>query len=96
MSRSSKKGPFYDEKLLKKVIVQKQKNDREPIKTWSRACTILPEFVDHTFLVHNGKIFHRVSVREEMVGHKLGEFSLTRTFRAHAKKDKPGPVGGKA
>lgn len=88
MSRSSKKGPYYDEKLLKKVLAQQKSGDREPIKTWSRACTILPEFVEHTFLVHNGKIFHRVLVREEMVGHKLGEFSITRTFRAHARKDK--------
>ena len=88
MSRSSKKGPFYDEKLLKKVMKQKEVGKIEPIKTWSRACTILPEFVDHVFMVHSGKIFQRVAVREEMVGHKLGEFSLSRTFRSHTKKDK--------
>ncbi len=88
MSRSSKKGPYYDEKLLKKVMKQKEIGSREPIKTWCRACTILPEFVDHTFLVHNGKLFLKVVVREDMVGHKLGEFSLTRTFRGHTKKEK--------
>jgi small subunit ribosomal protein S19 len=92
MSRSSKKGPYYDEKLLKKVMKQKEVGSREPIKTWARACTILPEFVDHTFLVHNGKVFLKVAVREDMVGHKLGEFSLTRTFRGHTKKEKV--VGG--
>lgn len=88
MSRSSKKGPYYSEKLLKKVLKQKESPNREPIKTWARACTILPEFVDHTFLVHNGKVFNKVVVREEMVGHKLGEFSLTRNFRSHTKKEK--------
>ncbi len=95
MSRSSKKGPYFDEKLLKKTLKQKESTNREPIKTWSRACTILPEFVDHTFLVHNGKIFFKVLVREEMVGHKLGEFALTRTFRSHSKKEKVGKVPGK-
>lgn len=88
MSRSSKKGPFYSEKLLKKVNKQKESNNREPIKTWERACTILPEFVDHTFLIHNGKTFQKLTVREEMVGHKLGEFALTRNFRGHTKKEK--------
>lgn len=88
MSRSSKKGPYYSEKLLKKVAKQKESGSREPIKTWDRACTVLPEFVDHAFLVHNGKIFQKVSVREEMVGHKLGEFVPTRTFRGHTKKEK--------
>lgn len=88
MSRSSKKGPYYDEKLLKKVLKQKESGDREPVKTWARACTILPEFVDHTFLVHNGKVFQKVYIREEMVGHKLGEFSLTRTFKGHTRKEK--------
>jgi len=95
MSRSSKKGPYYDPKLLQKVMKQKESNNREPIKTWSRACTILPEFVDHAFAIHNGKSFQRVVIREEMVGHKLGEFALTRTFRSHAKKEKAtGPSGG--
>lgn len=86
MSRSSKKGPYYCEKLLKKVIKQKEASRIEPIKTWCRSCTILPEFVEHVFMVHNGKVFNRVLVRDEMVGHKLGEFSLTRNFRGHVKK----------
>lgn len=88
MSRSSKKGPYYDEKLLKKIMKQKETGDREPIKTWARACTILPEFVDHAFMVHTGKAFLKVAVREEMVGHKLGEFAATRSFKSHAKKEK--------
>ena len=86
MSRSSKKGPYYDERLLGKVLKQKEAGKNEPIKTWSRSCTILPEFVEHVFMVHNGKNFIKVAVREEMVGHKLGEFSLTRTFRSHIAK----------
>jgi small subunit ribosomal protein S19 len=84
MSRSMKKGPYVDEKLLAKVNKQKSLGAREPIKTWARACTITPDFVGHTFLVHNGKMHLRVYVSEEMVGHKLGEFSLTRVFRAHS------------
>lgn len=84
MSRSLKKGPFIDPKLYKKVKSQKETGGREPIKTWARACTIVPEFVGHTFLVHNGKVFNNVLVTEDMVGHKLGEFSLTRTFRGHS------------
>jgi len=90
MARSLKKGPYVDEKLFRKVMKQKETGDREPIKTWARDCTIVPEFVGHTFAVHNGKIFHKVFVTEEMVGHKLGEFSPTRTFRGHteAKKGK--------
>lgn len=88
MSRSSKKGPYFSEKLLKKVMVQKESDNREPIKTWCRSCTILPEFVDHNFLVHNGKTFIKVAIREEMVGHKLGEFALSRNFRSHTKKEK--------
>jgi len=83
MSRSMKKGPFVDEKLLKKVQRQKDQGGREPIKTWARACVIVPDFVGHTFLVHNGKQHLRVYATEEMVGHKLGEFSPTRMFRAH-------------
>ena len=90
MSRSSKKGPYYNEKLLKKVLKQKEIGSREPIKTWARACTILPEFVDHVFLVHNGKNFQKVVVREEMVGHKLGEFAPTRIFRGHTKRERRG------
>lgn len=88
MSRSSKKGPFYSEKLLKKVLKQIEANSEEPIKTWARSCTILPEFVNQTFLVHNGKNFIKVLVREEMVGHKLGEFALTRSFKSHVGKGK--------
>jgi len=84
MSRSLKKGPYVDEKLLKKVLAQKQSGDRQPIKTWARSCTLIPDFVGHVFLVHNGRSFDEVYVTEEMVGHKLGEFALTRTFRGHA------------
>ena len=85
MSRSSKKGPFVDPKLLQKVVKQKGSGDKTPIKTWSRACTISPDFVGHTFLVHQGKNFVEVFVNESMVGHKLGEFAPTRTFRGHGK-----------
>ena len=85
MSRSSKKGPFIDEKLMKKIMKQKETGDRAGIKTWKRACQIPPEFVGHTFLVHNGKHFITVSVTEEMVGQRLGEFSHTRLFRGHGK-----------
>jgi len=85
MSRSSKKGPYIDPKLLKKVHVQKATGDKTPIKTWSRACVISPDFVGHTFLVHQGKNFIEVFATEAMVGHKLGEFSPTRTFRGHGK-----------
>ena len=84
MGRSAKKGVFVDEKLLKKVRVARDTNDRRPIKTWSRRSTITPDFVGLTFAVHNGKIFHNVFVTENMVGHKLGEFSVTRTFRKHS------------
>lgn len=84
MGRSVKKGPYIQEKLVKKVQRQKQQNDRSPIRTWARASTIPPDFVGHTFEVHNGKMFMRVFVTEEMVGHKLGEFSPTRTFRGHS------------
>lgn len=82
MTRSSKKGPYVDEKLLKKV---KRVKKGEPIKTWARASQIPPEFVGHTFLVHNGRIFKEVFITEAMVGHRLGEFSPTRTFRGHGK-----------
>jgi small subunit ribosomal protein S19 len=83
MSRSRKKGPYIDEKLLHKVLKQKETNSKEPIKTWARRCTITPDFVNHTFLIHNGKDFIKLFVTEEMVGHKLGEFSPTRIFRGH-------------
>ena len=85
MSRSSKKGPFIDPTLLGKVTKHKQSGDKSPIKTWSRACTIAPDFVGHTFMVHQGKNFVEVFVSEMMVGHNLGEFAPTRTFRGHGK-----------
>lgn len=84
MSRSLKKGPFVEEKLFRKVMVAKQTGSRAPIRTWSRRCTVVPEFIGMTFEVHNGKIFNKVFITEEMVGHKLGEFSPTRTFKGHA------------
>jgi small subunit ribosomal protein S19 len=83
MARSLKKGPFVDEKLFAKVQKAKERNDRSLIRTWSRRCTIVPEFIGMNFEVHNGKTFHKVLVSEDMVGHKLGEFSLTRNFRGH-------------
>lgn len=85
MSRSNKKGPYIDEKLLKKVTRQKESADRSPLKTWARGCQIPPEFVGHTFAVHNGKIFKDVFVTEAMVGHRLGEFSPTRVFHGHGR-----------
>jgi small subunit ribosomal protein S19 len=88
MARSSKKGPYIDEKLLKKVIKQKQTGQRVPIKTWARDSQIPPEFVGHRFAVHNGHKFIEVFVTEAMVGHRLGEFAPTRTFRGHGKVTK--------
>lgn len=84
MSRSSKKGPYVDQKLLKKVMAQKP-GKKVPIKTWARASQIPPEFVGHTFQVHNGRNFIDVFVTEAMVGHRLGEFAATRTFRGHGR-----------
>ncbi len=86
MSRSLKKGPFVDEKLYRKVQNLNAASRHAPIKTWARACTIVPEFVGHTFQVHNGRMFIDVFCTEDMVGHKLGEFSLTRMFRGHTNK----------
>jgi small subunit ribosomal protein S19 len=83
MSRSLKKGPYVDLKLYRKVEKLNQQDRHEPIKTWARSCTIVPEFVGHTFMVHNGKSHLPVLVTEDMVGHKLGEFALTRVFRSH-------------
>ncbi len=83
MARSLKKGPFVDAKLFGKVEKAKDRNERAPIRTWARRCTIVPEFIGMTFEVHNGKMFHKVFVTEDMVGHKLGEFSVTRNFRGH-------------
>ena len=86
MSRSIKKGPYVEESLALKVAALNQQNDKRVIKTWSRASTILPEFVGHTFAVHNGNKFIPVYVTENMVGHKLGEFAPTRLFRGHSGK----------
>jgi small subunit ribosomal protein S19 len=86
MSRSLKKGPYVEESLFLKVKKQQQDGNHEPIKTWARRCTIVPEFVGSTFMVHNGKTFNKVYVSEDMVGHKLGEFSPTRIFRGHSGK----------
>ncbi|MFA5932762.1 MAG: 30S ribosomal protein S19 [Microgenomates group bacterium] len=86
MSRSLKKGPYIDKKLLEKIMKQKDGGKKDPIKTWARASQISPDFVGHTFLVHNGKNFISVFISESMVGHRLGEFSPTRTFRSHGKK----------
>lgn len=88
MSRSTKKGPYVDEKLLAKTLRLKQMGSNDPVRTWARACTIIPDFVGHTFMVHNGKNFVRVFVTEEMVGHKLGEFTLTRNYRGHGAEKK--------
>ncbi len=88
MPRSLKKGPFVDEKLYRKVEELNQMNRHDPLRTWARRCTIVPEFVGHTFMVHNGKIFNKVFVTEDMVGHKLGEFSPTRIFRGHTSGSK--------
>ena len=89
MARSLKKGPFADESLLKKVKVLNENGKKEVIKTWSRRSTIYPDFIGHTFAVHNGKEFIPVYVTEDMVGHKLGEFALTRKFGGHGSdKDK--------
>ena len=84
MGRSVKKGPFIDEKLMKKIEKLNRSAHKSPVKTWSRRSMIVPEFVGHTFMVHNGRKFLPVFVSENMVGHKLGEFSPTRTFWGHA------------
>jgi small subunit ribosomal protein S19 len=84
MSRSAKKGPYVDEKLFRRVMRLNETRKKQAMKTWARACTIIPEFVGHTFEVHNGNKFIKVFVQEDMVGHKLGEFSPTRQFRGHS------------
>ena len=84
MSRSLKKGPFCDAHLLKKVEQASEKKDKRPIKTWSRRSTVLPEFIGLTIAVHNGRQHVPIYINENMVGHKLGEFALTRTFKGHA------------
>ncbi len=86
MSRSQKKGPHVEEKLYHKVMAAKDRGDHGAIKTWYRRCTIVPEFIGQRFEVHNGRTFVSVTVTEDMVGHRLGEFSPTRTFRGHAAK----------
>jgi small subunit ribosomal protein S19 len=101
MGRSIKKGPFVDTSLLEKLEKMSRTGKKDPVKTWSRRSTIIPDFVTHTFLVHNGKNHVRVFVTEDMVGHKLGEFAPTRTFRGHSSGRKeeaaagaPGAQGG--
>lgn len=88
MSRSLKKGPFVADHLMRKIESMNAKGDKQVIKTWSRASTILPQMIGHTIAVHNGRQHVPVYVTEQMVGHKLGEFAPTRTFRGHAKSDK--------
>jgi len=99
MSRSVWKGPFVHPSLLKKIDKLKDQTQKKPIKTWSRSSTIIPEFVGHSFLIHNGKSFIPITISEEMVGHKLGEFATTRTFRGHTPADKksaaPAPAPAK-
>jgi small subunit ribosomal protein S19 len=104
MARSVWKGPFVHPSLLKKIDKIKSGETKKPIKTWSRNSTIIPDFVGHSFLIHNGKSFIPITVSEEMVGHQLGEFAATRTFRGHTPADKkaapataakPGGPGGK-
>jgi small subunit ribosomal protein S19 len=84
MARSLRKGPFVDEHLIKKVLVAQEKNDRKPIKTWSRRSVIVPEMIGLTIAVHNGRAHVPVSINENMIGHKLGEFAITRTFKGHS------------
>jgi len=88
MARSSSKGPYIDKRLLSKVLRQKGGDDRTAIKTWARACQIPPEFVGARIAVHNGHIFYEVFISESMVGHRLGEFSPTRTFKGHGQVTK--------
>lgn len=83
MGRSTKKGPYVDPDLLEKVKAMDASGEKRAIKTWGRSCTIVPEFVGHTFTVHNGKKFSPIYITEQMVGHKLGEFAFTRFFRGH-------------
>ena len=95
MGRSLKNGPFVDTSLLEKIEVMNRGNEKKVVKTWSRRSTVIPEFVGHTLAVHNGKKFIPVYVTENMVGHRLGEFALTRTFKAHgaAEKASASPTG---
>jgi small subunit ribosomal protein S19 len=106
MSRSLKKGPYVDERLFRRIEHLNANSKRQPLRTWRRACVIVPEFVGHTFQVHNGRAFIDVFVTEDMVGHRLGEFSHTRMFRGHTNKKEgmaaseggapsPAPAAGK-
>jgi small subunit ribosomal protein S19 len=95
MARSLKKGPFLDFNLIEKVEKLNSSNQKKVIKTWARACTITPDFIGHTFAVHNGNKFIPVYITENMIGHKLGEFSHTRTFRAHSGQRKEEKAVGK-
>jgi len=94
MTRSYKKGAYLDFKLVAKIEKLNEKSQKKVVKTWARACTITPDFIGHTFAVHNGNKFIPVFVSENMVGHKLGEFSHTRTFRAHSGQRKEEKAGG--
>jgi small subunit ribosomal protein S19 len=93
MSRSLRKGPHVDDRLLAKVERQQRSGSREPLKTWARDCTIVPDFVGHTFMIHNGRQFIKLFVTEDMVGHKLGEFAPTRLFRGHSGGRKAAAAG---
>ena len=86
MSRSQKKGPYVDEKLFRKIQKAEEAGSKEPIETWARSCTVIPEFIGYTFLIHDGRKHVKVLMTEDMVGHKLGEFAPTRTFKGHGKK----------
>lgn len=88
MTRSLKKGPYVDKKLEQRLAEMDKSNEKKVVRTWSRRCTILPEFVGHTVAVHNGNKFIPIYISENMVGHKLGEFAPTRTFRGHARSDR--------
>ena len=83
MSRSQKKGPYVDEKLFRKVQKAEEAGNKEPIKTWARSCTVIPEFIGYTFMIHDGRKHVKVLMTEDMVGHKMGEFAPTRTFKGH-------------
>ena len=92
MSRSQSKGPYVDAKLFKKIQAMESTGRKDAVKTWARDCTVVPEFIGHTFMVHNGKQHTKVFITEDMVGHKLGEFAPTRTFRGHGNKKEAAPV----
>lgn len=94
MSRSQRKGPYVDAKLFKKIQTMESIGRKDAVKTWARDCTVVPEFIGHTFMVHNGKQHTKVFITEDMVGHKLGEFAPTRTFRGHSGKKEAAPAAG--